>query len=67
MIRTRSLIDGARLFRITSVGTGELFTVRASPVVLEVQRGKNTTLSDDAAGEWIKKTGFLLPSGRLLP
>jgi hypothetical protein len=27
------------------------------PMVLVVQRGKNTTLSDDATGEGFKKTG----------
>ena len=45
-------IEGTRLFRIVFIVTMEL---DANRVALLVQWGKRTTLSDDAAGEWIKK------------
>ena len=47
-------IEGTRLFRIVFSVTMES---GATLVALTVQGGERTTLSDDAAGEWIKKTG----------
>ena len=50
-------IEGTRLFRIVFSVTMES---GATLVALKVQGGEHTTLSDDAAGEGIKKTGFVV-------
>ena len=57
MIQTGIRIEGARIFRIVSTGTSISFTNWTMPMVLVVQRGKKTALSDDATGEGFKKTG----------
>ena len=48
-------MDGAYIFQIVSIGTLGVFTSWRLLMVLEVQQGGVTTLSDDAAGEGSKK------------
>ena len=64
MIRTGIRIEGTRLFRIVLNVTMEIGTTWPNSVVLEIQWGTGTTLSDNAAGEGIKKT--CLQSGNRL-
>jgi len=56
MIQTLTRIDGERIFRIVFTGTwGALGTWRFRRL-LELQWDGGTTLTDDATGEWAKKT-----------
>ena len=48
-------MDGAHIFQIISNGTLGVFTNQRLPIVLEVQQGGVTSLSDDVAGEGSKK------------
>jgi len=49
-------IEGTHLFRMILNVTMEIGTTWPNLVVLWIQWGTYTTLSDNAAGEWIKKT-----------
>ena len=55
MIQTLIQMDRAHIFKIISTGTLGVSTNRRLLMVLEVQRGGVTSLSDDAAGEGSKK------------